>query len=415
MLLYIAYTGGITLFIAASIAIVQTDYKKVLAYSTVSQLGFMMLGLGVGGWAAGLFHLLTHAFFKALLFLGAGSVYHSVHTYEMPVLGGLRKKMPITAYTMLAATMAISGVPLFSGFYSKDAILATALYRVMQSPQHILLFVLPCVGAAMTAFYMFRLWFLTFDGEPRGYPEPIAVAGEDVGHEEDHAHAHAHAHGHDAHHATNPVEHAHESPRIMTWPLIALAIPTIAIGWPWIILPFAEPVLEQMLAYGQPIRAIELGSAHWLAMGASILVATAGIGGAVGYYSRWRLYDPKYAVQRFGGLYKFLVNKWYFDELYHVLFVRPTLALARGSSGFDRRVIDGVVNGSAYLTVLMSRLEGAFDRRGVDWVVNAVARVVYVSGDWGRGIQTGRVRNYLMFLAVALVGLFAGMFVWIQS
>ena len=102
----------------------------------------------------------------------------------------------------------------------------------------------------------------------------------------------------------------------MTWPLIALAIPTIVIGWPWIILPFAEPVLEQMLAYGQPIRAIELGSAHWLAMGASILVATAGIGGAVGYYSRWRLYDPKYAVQRFGGLYKFLVNKWYFDELY---------------------------------------------------------------------------------------------------
>ena len=127
VLLYIAYTGGITLFIAATIAMVQTDYKKVLAYSTVSQLGFMMLGLGVGGWAAGLFHLLTHAFFKALLFLGAGSVYHSVHTYEMPVLGGLRKKMPITAYTMLVGTLAISGVPFFSGFYSKDAILAAAL------------------------------------------------------------------------------------------------------------------------------------------------------------------------------------------------------------------------------------------------------------------------------------------------
>src|SRR4051794_28274071 len=240
VLLYIAYTGGITLLIAASIAIVQTDYKKVLAYSTVSQLGFMMLGLGVGGWAAGLFHLLTHAFFKALLFLGAGSVYHAVHTYEMPYLGGLRKKMPITAYTMLAATMAISGVPLFSGFYSKDAILATALFRVMRSPQHFFLFLLPALGAAMTAFYMFRLWFLTFDGEPRGYPEPVEEAGPDVGHEEDHAHAHGHAHapvhGHDAHHVTNPVEHAHESPRIMTWPLIALAIPTIMIGWPWLIL-----------------------------------------------------------------------------------------------------------------------------------------------------------------------------------
>ncbi len=127
-LLYIAYTGGITLFIAATIAMVQTDYKKVLAYSTVSQLGFMMLGMGVGGRAAGLFHLLTHAFFKALLFLGAGSVYHAVHTYEMPVLGGLYKKMKGTALAMLVATLAISGVPFFSGFYSKDAILASSMH-----------------------------------------------------------------------------------------------------------------------------------------------------------------------------------------------------------------------------------------------------------------------------------------------
>ncbi len=173
VLLYIAYTGGITLFIAATIAMVQTDYKKVLAYSTVSQLGFMILGLGVGGWAAGLFHLLTHAFFKALLFLGAGSVYHSVHTYEMPALGGLRKKMPITAGTMLVGTLAISGVPFFSGFYSKDAILAAALARVLESPQHILLFLFPAVGAILTAFYMFRMWFLTFAGEPRGFPNKV--------------------------------------------------------------------------------------------------------------------------------------------------------------------------------------------------------------------------------------------------
>ena len=170
VLLYIAYTGGITLFIAATIAMVQTDYKKVLAYSTVSQLGFMMLGLGVGGWAAGLFHLMTHAFFKALLFLGAGSVYHSVHTYEMPVLGGLLKKMPRTGYAMLVGTLAISGVPFFSGFYSKDAILAAALARVSPEPR-----AFPAVRAAggrsgATAFYMFRMWFLTFAGEPRGFP-----------------------------------------------------------------------------------------------------------------------------------------------------------------------------------------------------------------------------------------------------
>ena len=145
VLLYIAYTGAITLFIAATIAMVQTDYKKVLAYSTVSQLGFMMLGLGVGGWSAGLFHLLTHAFFKALLFLGAGSVYHAVHTYEMPVLGGLRKKMPITAMTMLIGTLAIAGVPFFSGFASRrDAILGTSLtVSSAIGPEHaLLLFIL---------------------------------------------------------------------------------------------------------------------------------------------------------------------------------------------------------------------------------------------------------------------------------
>ena len=154
VLLFIAYTGGITLFIAATIAMVQTDYKKVLAYSTVSQLGFMMLGLGVGGWAAGLFHLTDARVLQGPLVPGAGSVYHSVHTYEMPPLGGLLKKMPITGWTMLVGTLAISGVPLFSGFYSKDAILAAALARVMpQSRSTFLLFVFPAVwGRMLTAF-----------------------------------------------------------------------------------------------------------------------------------------------------------------------------------------------------------------------------------------------------------------------
>ncbi len=151
VLLYIAYTGGITLFIAATIAMVQTDYKRVLAYSTVSQLGFMMLGLGVGGWVAGLFHLITHAFFKALLFLCAGSVYHSVHTYEMPALGGLYKKMPWTANCMLVGTLAISGVPFFSGFYSKDAILAAAMARVLHDRGPQALHALPLAGGGCGA------------------------------------------------------------------------------------------------------------------------------------------------------------------------------------------------------------------------------------------------------------------------
>lgn len=408
VLLYIAYTGAVTLFIAATIAVVQTDYKKVLAYSTVSQLGFMMLGLGVGGWAAGLFHLITHAFFKALLFLGAGSVYHSVHTYEMPVLGGLRKKMPITAYTMLIATLAISGVPFFSGFYSKDAILAASLYRVTQVPGggvHFLLFLLPALGAIITAFYMFRMWFMVFAGEPRGYP---AQAG--------------HGHGHDGHHHGNPAEHAHESGPIMAWPLIALAIPAIFVGWTWQVgLPFDEPVLEYLLTYGEPVRGNDLWSMHYHALAASVVIAAAGIGAGIAFYAPplpyvfRRRFSPDTVATRFSGVYNFLVHKWYFDELYNALFVQPTLALARGLSRFDKLVVDGVVNGAAGLTSLLSRLEGVFDNVAVDGLVNLTAKVVYVVGDYGRLLQTGRLRNYLMVLAVALVVLFAGMFGWVRG
>ena len=403
VLLVIAYTGGITLFIAATIAMVQTDYKKVLAYSTVSQLGFMMLGLGVGGWAAGLFHLLTHAFFKALLFLGAGSVFHSVHTYEMPVLGGLRKKMPVTALTMLIATLAISGVPFFSGFYSKDAILAASLFRVFKVPGggvHILLFILPALGATITAFYMFRMWFLVFAGESRGFPK--TGPGPHLG---------------------NPVDHAHESGPLMLWPLIALAVPTVFVGWTWQFgLPIDEPLLEYLLTYGQPVVGNDLASMHWLAVASSFIIAAAGIGGGIAYYAPpmlpytfRRRFQPSAAAERFRPVYDFLAHKWYFDELYDRLFVRPSLALSRGLSHFDRLVVDGLVNGSAALTSLLSRLEGVFDSIAVDGLVNLVAKGVYASGDQGRRLQTGRLRNYLMVLAVAAVGLSAGVFVWVRG
>jgi NADH:ubiquinone oxidoreductase subunit 5 (subunit L)/multisubunit Na+/H+ antiporter MnhA subunit len=180
-------------------------------------------------------------------------------------------------------------------------------------------------------------------------------------------------------------------------------------------------VLEQFLAYGEPIEAIDLGAAHLFAMGASLLVAAIGIGLGILYYApplpyvfRRRI-SPQEAVKRFGPIYGFLVQKWKFDELYDAALVRPTLALARASSQFDMWIIDGIVNGSAWLTELLSRLEGVFDNIAVDGLVNWTARIVYATGDWGRGIQTGRLRNYLMFLAVALVGLFAGVFAWIQS
>jgi NADH:ubiquinone oxidoreductase subunit 5 (subunit L)/multisubunit Na+/H+ antiporter MnhA subunit len=380
----------------------------------------MMLGLGVGGWAAGLFHLLTHAFFKALLFLGAGSVYHAVHTYEMPVLGGLRKKMPITAYTMLAATLAISGVPLFSGFYSKDAILASSIYFIFgeKNPQHMLLLILPTVGAALTAFYMFRMWFLVFAGEPRGYPASAH-------------HAHDHAHGQGDHHHGNPYDHAHESPPIMTWPLMLLAVPTVLIGYPISLLPlsnaeWAKPILERILEYGEPVvRQVEietLHQSHWLAMGASFLILAIGVGFGLLFYAPPLLpfffrtrYDARQAADRLGGLYTFLTHKWYFDELYDTVFVQPARALAKACSEFDRRVVDGIVNGTAQVAVLFSWVGGLFDRVGVDYLVNLIARLVYVVGDWSRGIQTGRLRHYLMFLAVALVGLFVGLIAWVRT
>ncbi len=386
VMLTIAYVGGITLLLAASIAMVQVDYKKVLAYSTVSQLGFMMLGLGVGGRSAGLFHLLTHASFKALLFLGAGSVYHTVHTYDLAVLGGLYRRMRVTALTMLAATLAISGIPPFSGFSSKDAVLASALHFVIDRPGHILLFLLPAIGAAITAFYMFRLWFLLFAGGPRG----PAASG------------------------------AHESERLITWPLIALAVPTVVLGWPVTILPLFgyEPILEQMLKYGEPIESIDPGGARWWAMGASILVASAGCGLGALYYGpwdAWRRLDAGRTARRAGPLYRFLVRKWYFDELYRATVVGPTLALARAVGWFDRRAIDGLVDGTARATERLSRLEGLFDRVAVDRLVGLVASGIFAAGDRGRRLQTGSLRNYLMVLAVAVVGVCAAMFAWVLA
>ncbi len=433
VLLYIAYTGGITLFIAATIAMVQTDYKKVLAYSTVSQLGFMMLGLGVGGWVAGLFHLITHACFKALLFLCAGSVYHSVHTYEMPALGGLYKKMPWTANCMLIGTLAISGVPFFSGFYSKDAILAAAMARVQEDPKHFLLFLFPAVGAVLTAFYMFRMWFLVFAGEARGFP---TRADEVFAHatDEEHGLDHGHAHGHDDPHDRNPVAHAHENNWIMVGPLVALAVLSVVVGWgtyyffpnPLTFLGLGgEPLLVQLLDYGEPYRALDpadLHHLHYYALASSLVIAAIGIGIGLLYYAPTgfpyflptRLNAVRTA-ERFGGVYKFLVHKWYFDELYWAVLVRPCMWFARLCRDIDSLLVNGLVNGTATATAILSRLDGVFDMIAVDRLVNLTAKAVYVTGDWGRTIQTGRLRNYLMLLTVGVIGVFAGVLVWIRS
>lgn len=403
-LLYIAYTGGVTMIIAATIALVQTDYKKVLAYSTISQLGMMMLGLGSLGWAAGLFHLVTHAFFKALLFLSAGSIYHAVHTYEMPKLGGLLKKMPITGFCMLIATMAISGVPLLSGFYSKDAILAATM-KFAKDTGHVPLFACAAFGSALTAFYMFRMWFLVFDGTSRS---------AHLEKESHNAHAHDdHGHGH-GHHG-DPVAHAHESEPLMAWPLIALAIPSIIVGYPITILPFGEPILEQMISYSAPVATPSLADYHMPAMFVSFVVASLGIGGAALFYSRFRIFNAEPFAQRFSLLYNLFQNKWYFDKIYNWIFVQPAMSLARNIATFDKGVVDGVVNGAAKMTHVVSSVSSKFDTAAVDGMVNGVADTVMNIGSKSQRLQTGRLRQYLSVLAVGVVGLFGLLYVWIQG
>jgi NADH-quinone oxidoreductase subunit L len=408
-LLVIAYTGGITLFVAASIALVMTDIKKVLAYSTVSQLGYMMLALGVGGWVAGLFHLFTHAFFKALLFLGSGSViYGCHHEQEMTKMGGLFPKMRITALTMLAGVLAIAGMPLFSGWYSKDAILAQALGFVSLYPEHFLLFLLPLLTAGVTTFYMFRMWFMTFTGPPKD------------------------------HHV---YEHAHESPWTMTVPLILLAVLAMVVAWGSPIYDAKESYKADVIKLSEPVAVQadfgHVGGAHghghdhdhaapketvekaetltvdhqahehhhlagYLAL---TLVAIGIIFSSVIYYQRYL--DPADAKEQFPKLHSFLTHKWYFDELYSTMVVRPAMIVARWFSGFDLKFIDGALHGIARNTVRVARADGKFDSGFVDYLVNLVGSVTHRIGAWARTVQTGSLRNYVLFLVLAAVGIFA--------
>ncbi len=395
--LTIAYTGGITLFVAATIAIVMTDIKKVLAYSTVSQLGYMMLALGVGGWAAGLFHLLTHAFFKALLFLCSGSViYGCHHVQEMTRMGGLYPKMRITAITMFVGVLAIAGIPLFSGWYSKDAILAHALGFAWVHPQHGLLFLLPLATAGITTFYMFRMWFMTFTGEPRDH----------------------HVH-----------EHAHESPWLMTVPLVLLAVCSIAVAWGWPLWDAEASVMEHHLHHAQPVSVqAEFGRLgdeeaavgaiagaerhyaqqfHGLAGGvATAIVLLSIVFAAAVYWKPYQVLDPAETKEQFPGVYSFLSHKWYFDELYSAILVRPALVVAHAARWFDTHVIDGVVNGLGRIGVVLSRWDGIFDARIIDGLVNVIAAACYGIGGRLRNVQTGYLRSYVLFLALAAVAIF---------
>ncbi len=401
--LVIAYTGAITLFVAATIAIVMRDIKKVLAYSTVSQLGYMMLALGVGGWVAGLFHLVTHAFFKALLFLGSGSVIHGCHhEQDMMKMGGLYPKMKITALTMLMGVLAISGVPGFSGWYSKDAVLASCLGFGVSHPEHMLLFLLPLVTAGITTFYMFRMWFLTFAGKPK----------------DDHVH-----------------EHAHESPWVMTVPLIVLGFFSVTVAWGS---PFSKEfysghfpflnaessALEHQIHHSQPEAVTqEFGlkqvdekakEVHGLAGNLALAMVVLGLTfAALLYY--YQVLDPEEAKQQFPRVHAFLESKWYFDEVYSALLVRPAMVVAHWCKAVDGRGIDTVVDGSASTVVKVSRWDGLFDNRVIDGAVNLVADVCYGIGARLRGLQTGYLRSYVLFLVLAAVAIFALLSYYVAS
>ena len=393
VLLVIAYVGCITLFLAATMAITATDIKRVLAYSTVSQLGYMMLALGVGGWLAGLFHLFTHAFFKSLLFLCSGSVIHACHTNEMPEMGGLRRKMPWTAYTMLVGCLAISGagVPLLiglSGYYSKDSILAQVYSFWNHHPTHGgILFVAAAGGAAITAFYMFRLWYMTFAGEPRN----------------------KHAY-----------DHAHESPRTMVVPLVILATMAVIVGWR---LPFSNLSLTSLLEQSRPLGTAEGTSiaVSTIAMPAEhlshlsevhipvslIAFSTALVGFilATAFYGLKTL-DPADAQKQFAPLDRLFRHKWWFDELYDLILIRPSHWIAGKVAATDKLGIDWLADGLARCTVAVSRLDDWIDRLFVDGLINRIAQWTYGVAVWLRTLQTGQLRQYVMLIVVGTVALF---------
>lgn len=387
-LLFIAYVGAITAFITATIAIVRKDIKKVLAYSTVSQLGYMIMALGVGGYVSGLWHLTTHAFFKSLLFLGAGSVIHAAHTNDMFKMGGFRNKMPITFWTFLIATLAISGVPLFSGFFSKDAILTSALVFGLANPEHIILFILALVSAGLTAFYMFRALFLTFYGKPKD---------EEI------------------------YSHIHESPSMMTIPMVILATLTILItldNWPgfqnlpgigefagWFQHLIQKPAIitAAVATAGETAEhAVSHETAHTIATWLSIFVAGTGILLAYLFYYKKSLSANKVS-KSLSSIYSLLRNKYYFDEFYGASVIRGVLGLSRASAKFDDKIVDGAVNGTAKVGLYISRLSRWFDDNIVDGAVNGTAFISELLGSRLRRIQTGKIENYVTFLLVGIL------------
>ena len=366
----VAIIGAITAFYAATIALVQNDIKRVLAYSTISQLGYMFLAVGVGAYASGIFHLTTHAFFKALLFLGAGSVMHGLAgELDMRKMGGLKDKMRTTYRTFMAGAAALAGFPLLSGFFSKDEI----LWRAFNSS--IILWLVGIVTAFLTSFYAFRAVFLAFWGQPR---------------------------------ERELFEHAHESPPIMTRPLVVLAVLAVVgglIGLPH--LSAIEGFLEPVFASHETVHAAEAGGIlEWVLMALSAIVAIVAIILAQYMY----LVNPGLPgrlSKRYAPLYKLLSNKYYVDELYGFLFVHPFQGLAH----FLDTVVDAVVLHDLLFVRpfqgLASFLADVFELEVIGGIVNGIAALFNRSSQTLRRVQTGYVRNYALSILFGVVAIVA--------
>ncbi len=420
MMMIVALVGCLTAFVAATIGITQTDIKKVLAYSTVSQLGYMFLGAGVGAFIGAIFHVFTHAFFKALLFLGSGSVIHGMHhEQEMPKMGGLKKYLPVTYKTMRMGWLAICGIPIWAGFFSKDEILWKT-FSTERFGGGKILWVVGFITAGMTAFYMTRLMALTFWGKERFRD---AHTHDTQGHDDHGAHGHdEHGHGGHGHHGDFE---PHESPKSMTTPLIVLAAFSIFVGL--IGIPHAlsfganinvfehwlEPVIadvhKEAPAHGAMAATATHGeeAAHhispmeYVLMLLSIAIAFGGIFLAKNIYEK----KPELAdawAEKLRPLYKLSFNKWYWDWLLDVKGVEAAKAANHALWKVDANVVDGGVNGSGWLTRFVSKLSGLFDKWGVDGTVNLTGWTTRAGSYVFRAFQTGLWQNYVLLFALGL-------------
>jgi NADH-quinone oxidoreductase subunit L len=376
----VAVTGGATAIFAATIGLVQTDIKRVLAYSTVSQLGYMFLGCGVGAYAAAIFHLVTHAFFKALLFLGSGSVIHALGgEQDIRKMGGLKAEIPVTALTFLIGTIAIAGLPPLAGFWSKDEILGMAF-----KGGHEILWLVGMTGAFLTSFYMFRLFYLTFTGTTRMAPE--------VAH------------------------HVHESPAVMTVPLMILAglslLGGLLLGFPpeggWLHAFLAPVVAGEGAEAHHGVEAVDVAL-----MAGSVLIALAGWWTAHTMYVRRPELAPSWAA-RFRGAYTLLLNKYWVDELYDALFVEPSKQLGSAWGWFDRVVIDGIVNGVGRMTSGGAWLSTWIEKHVLYAFLNVIGYGNHLGAALFRRLQTGYVHHYAVILLVGLF-LMVTFFVWWQG